>query len=194
MDYIDTGTIKLVAEEVLPAITHIINLSITQGTFPSIWKQAKVVPLLKKGDPLSAKNYRPVALLPIFSKILEKAVFMQIVEYLDKNNLLHPNHHGSRSGYSTASALIQMYDQWTQEVDDGKMVGVMMVDLNAAFDMVDHPLLLDKLRLFGLEDEVIQWVESYLTGRSQSVPTTSNCVWSSSAFNTRATHVHYLHQ
>ena len=62
-----------------------------------------------------------------------------------------------------------MYDQWTQEVDDGKMVGVMMVDLSAAFDMVDYPLLLDKLRLFGLEDEVIQWVESYLTGRSQSV-------------------------
>ena len=169
VDYIDTGTIKLVAEEILPAITHIINLSIIQGTFPTIWKQAKVVPLLKKGDPLSAKNYRPVALLPIFSKILEKAVFLQIVEYLDKNNLLHPNHHGSRSGYNTATALIQMYDQWTQEVDDGKMVGVMMVDLSAAFDMVDHPLLLAKLRLFGLEEEVILWFESYLTGRTQSV-------------------------
>ena len=62
-----------------------------------------------------------------------------------------------------------MYYQWTEEVDDGKMVGVMMVDLSAAFDMVDHPLLLAKLRLFGLEEEVILWFESYLTGRTQSV-------------------------
>ena len=62
-----------------------------------------------------------------------------------------------------------MYDQWTQEVNDGKMVRTMMIDLSAAFDMVDHPLLLEKLRLFGLEEEVIQWFQSYLTGRSQSV-------------------------
>ena len=169
VDYINTGTLKLVAKEILPAITHIVNLSIRQGTFPTIWKHSKVVPLLKKGDPLSAKNYRPVALLPILSKILEKAVFIQIVEYLDQNKLLHHNHHGSRSGFNTATALIQMYDQWTQEVDDGKMVGTMMIDLSAAFDMVDHPLLLEKLRLFGLEEEVIQWFQSYLTGRSQSV-------------------------
>ena len=138
VDYIDTATLKLVAREILPAITHIINLSISQGTFPTIWKHSKVIPLLKKGDPLSAKNYRPVALLPILSKILEKAVFIQIVEYLEQNKLLHHNHHGSRSGYNTATALIQMYDQWTQEVDDGRMVGVMMIDLSAAFDMVDH--------------------------------------------------------
>ena len=104
IDYIDTGTIKLVTKEILPAITHIINISINQGTFPTIWKQAKVIPLLKKGDPLSAKNYRPVALLPIFSKILEKAVLTQIVEYLDKNRLLHHKHQSSRSGYSTATA------------------------------------------------------------------------------------------
>ena len=169
VDYIDTKTIKLVASEILPAITHIINISINQGTFPMIWKQAKVIPLLKKGDSLSPKNYRPVALLPIFSKILEKAVFIQIVEYLDHNKLLHPNHHGSRSGHNTATALIQMYDQWIEEVDEGKMVGVMMVDLSAAFDMVDHPLLLGKLRLLGLEEDVIQWFDSYLSGRTQSV-------------------------
>ena len=169
VDYIDTATLKLVAREILPAITHIINLSISQGTFPTIWKHSKVIPLLKKGDPLSAKNYRPVALLPILSKILEKAVFIQIVEYLEQNKLLHHNHHGSRSGYNTATALIQMYDQWTQEVDDGRMVGVMMIDLSAAFDMVDHPLLLEKLSILGLEEEVVQWFHSYLSGRSQSV-------------------------
>ena len=65
--------------------------------------------------------------------------------------------------YTPPSALIQMYDQWAKEVDDGNMVGVMMIDLSAAFDMVDHPLLLEKLRLFGLEEQVIQWCHSYLS-------------------------------
>ena len=106
-------------KDILPAITHIVNLSIAQGEFPSIWKLAKVVPLLKKGDHLTPKNYRPVALLPIFSKILEKAIFLQLVVYLDTNALLHPNHHGSRHHHNTATALIQMYDQWLEEVEEG---------------------------------------------------------------------------
>ena len=69
-----------------------------------------------------AKNYRPVALLPILSKILEKAVFLQLVEY----NLLSPNHHGSRRSHNTSTALIQMDDQWIEEMEDGKLVGIMM--------------------------------------------------------------------
>ena len=169
VDDIDTGIIKLIAEDIIPALTHIINLSITHSDFPSMWKIAKVIPLLKKGDPLTPKNYRPVALLPIFSKVLERVVFNQLVEYLDTNGLLHPNHHGCRHDHSTASALIQMYDKWTEEVDQGNMVGVMMIDLSAAFDMVDHPLLLQKLQLFGLETTALAWVKSYISERSQSV-------------------------
>ena len=168
-DYIDTWIIKLVAKDILPAVTHILNLSLVQCEFPSIWKLSKVVPLLKKGDPLTPKNYRPVALLPIFSKILEKAVFLQLVEYLDANGLLHPNHHGSRQHHNTATALVQMYDQWLEEVEDGMMVGVMMIDLSAAFDMVDHGLLLRKLELFGLDENALSWVSSYLSQRYQSV-------------------------
>ena len=86
--------------------------------------------MLKKGDPLTAKNYRPVALLPTFSKILERVIFNQLVLYLDSYNLIHPNHHGSRAGYSTATASIQMYDTWVEEVDNGNMVGGIMVDLS----------------------------------------------------------------
>ena len=169
VDYIDTWVIKLVAKDILPAITHIVNLSILHSEFPTSWKLSKVVPLLKKGDPLEPKNYRPVALLPIFSKILEKAIFLQLVKYLDTNCLFHSNHHGSRRNHNTATALVQMYDKWLEEVEEGKMVGVMMVDLSAAFDMVDHKLLLAKLELFGLDDNALNWVRSYLSQRSQSV-------------------------
>ena len=123
-DNIDTYVIKLVAKDILSPLTHIINISMLRSKFPSIWKNAKVVPLLKKGDPLIAKNYRPVALLPIFSKILERVVFNQLVNYLDYNSLMHPNHRGSRSGYSTATALIRMYDTWAEEVDSNNMWGL----------------------------------------------------------------------
>ena len=80
VDNIDTRIIKLVAADILPAITHVVNLSIAQSVFPQGWKQAKVLPLLKKGDPMVPKNYRPVALLPILSKILERVIFNHCLE------------------------------------------------------------------------------------------------------------------
>ena len=169
MDFIDTWVVKLVANEILPALTHIVNISISQAEFPMPWKISKVVPLLKKGDPLQTKNYRPVALLPIFSKILERAVFLQMVKYLESNHLLNPNHHGCRQGHNTATALLQMYDQWLEEVENGMMVGVMLVDLSAAFDMVDHDILIKKLELYGLDNQSLSWMKSYLSSRSQVV-------------------------
>ena len=106
-------------------LTHVINLSLINLEFPNKWKLAKVVPLLKKDDPLNPKNYRPVALLPIFSKILERVVFKQVVEYLEGNGLLHPSHHGSRSKHSTCTALIEMYDTWVNSIEEDNMAGVM---------------------------------------------------------------------
>ena len=108
MDYINTWVIKLIATDIVPAVTHIVNLSITKQEFPQSWKIAKVVPLLKRGDPFQPENYRPVSLLPIFSKILERAVFKQLVHYLESNQLLNPNHHGCRQGHITATAILQM--------------------------------------------------------------------------------------
>ena len=170
VDNIDTKIVKLSAELIAPMLTHIVNLSIRTSTFPSAWKYAKVIPLLKStdSDPLLPKSYRPVALLPVLSKILEKIVFNQLVSYLEENQLVHPNLHGSRPGHNTATALVQLYDRWAEEIENGKMVGVLVCDQSAAFDLCDHTLLLEKLKLMGLEDPAITWVSSYLTGRKQS--------------------------
>ena len=170
VDYIDTKSIKLVAEEITPALTYVINLSIETSVFPDIWKWAKVVPLLKSSsaDPILPKSYRPVALLPVLSKVLEKVVFDQLVQYLEKNNLVHPNLHGSRAGHNTATALNQLYDSWVEQVEEGNMVGVLLCDQSAAFDLCDHNILLDKLSLMGVENSGIQWIRSYLSSRKQS--------------------------
>lgn len=91
LDNIDTNTIKLAIEEILPALTHVVNLSLKNQEFPRVYKQSKIIPLLKKpkDDPLNPKFYRPVSLLPIMSKILERAVFIQIEKYISENELLH---------------------------------------------------------------------------------------------------------
>ena len=170
VDYVDTRTIKLVAELIAPVLTFIINLSIQTSVFPTIWKWAKVIPLLKAttADHILPKSYRPVALLPILSKVLEKVVFSQLVEYLELNNLIHPNLHGSRAGHNTSTALIQLYDKWVEEVEEGKMVGVLFCDQSAAFDLCDHSLLIQKLELMGVEESALYWVQSYLSNRKQS--------------------------
>ena len=103
------------------------------------------------------------------SKVLERVIFKQIVKYVEGNCLLHPSHHGSRAGHSTSTAIIEMYDSWIDSTEGGEMAGVMMIDLSAAFDLVDHPLLLQKLELLGFDQNAVMWMLSYLTGRSQCV-------------------------
>ena len=169
-DNIDTKVLKLIKEEITPAITHIVNLSIKSSVFPSLWKHSKVIPLFKPGakDHLSPKSYRPVAILPVVSKVLERVVFLQIVEYMDTNALFHPNHHGFRSLHSTSTAMLQMYDSWVEALDKGEMAGVAMIDQSAAFDCVDHGILMSKLKLYGFDQEALAWMEGYLSGRVQS--------------------------
>ena len=99
---------------------------------------------------------------------MEKAIFSQLAKYLEENQIIHPNLHGSRPGHSTSTALIQLYDRWVEQVEEDKMVGVLLCDQSAAFDLCDHPILLGKLGLMGLEDSALSWISSYLSDRRQS--------------------------
>ena len=167
IDMVDTYIVKLVKDDITPAVCHIVNLSIQTNKFPTKWKIAKIIPLYKgKGCKLDSKNYRPVAILPILSKILERAMFMQVLSHMDGNNYFNPSHHAYRSFHSTTTAMLQMYDTWLEAAEDGDLAGVCMVDMSAAFDVVDTQILLDKLKLYGFDRNAIQWTWSYLTYRS----------------------------
>ena len=116
MDWIDSNCLKAVADIVAPAVTHITNLSIQNNNFPRIYKVSKIIPLKKSSElsDLNCSSYRPVNLLQLPGKVVERAVFSQMAEFLEGTRLLHHNHHGGRKGHSTATALIQMYDKWVE--------------------------------------------------------------------------------
>ena len=128
-----------------------------------------MIPLHKKEDRSNPKNYRPVALLPVISKIVERAVFVQFIEYLEENKILNPSHHGFRSSHSICTALLEMYDAWTEAHENGKISAIIMLDLSSAFDVVDFSILIQKMELYGFDEQSIKWLSSYLTDRSQRV-------------------------
>ena len=169
LDDIDSYVLKLACDQLTPAITHIVNLSIQQGCFPSMWKVSKVIPLFKKKDATLPQNYRPVALLAITSKILERVVYNQIIKYLEENSLLHPSHHGFRKEHSTVTALLEMYTNWVENHEEDKITAVVLLDMSAAFDLVDKSILIDKLKLYGFDAGSSSWLDSYLSDRSQKV-------------------------
>ena len=112
--------------------------------FPDQWKTAKVNPLFKKGLSNDLHNYRPISILPTLSKLIEKQVHDSFDEYLNHYKLLYTCQSGFRKQHSCATALINTIDKWLKALNDGELVGVIMVDYAKAFDMVPHEIILKK--------------------------------------------------
>ena len=112
-------------------------------------------------------NYRPISILPIISKVFEKEVFQQLFHYLKVNSILSKFQSGFRPLHSTVSALIQMCDDWSDNMDKGRLTGVVFLDIRKAFDSVDHSILLEKAQFYGVADRELMWFKSYLTARQQ---------------------------
>ena len=150
-------------------MSHVINLSLIQGTIPDDLKSARVVPLFKKNDRTEVGNYRPVSILTIIFKIFERVVYGQVESYLDQKKLLYLFQSGFRSRYSTDTCLIHLTDFIKFQMDKGHFVGMVLLDLQKAFDTVDHSILLMKLEALGLSQDIIRWFQSYLSDRQQLV-------------------------
>ena len=169
LDELDNFSVKLSADIIANPLHHIITLSLMDCKFPTSWKFSKVVPLHKKDSRLEMSNYRPVTILSPLSKILEKCMYEQIYQYFSRNNLFSPHLHGYRHHRSTQTALLTMYDSWVRTAAIGQLSGTVFIDLSAAFDLVDHRLLLSKLKIYGVQEDVLEWISSYLLGRFQAV-------------------------
>ncbi|KXJ26086.1 putative RNA-directed DNA polymerase from transposon BS [Exaiptasia diaphana] len=168
-DGISARIIKIIAPVFARPLCRLINQSIKTSTFPSNWKIARVSPLFKSGSRSDRNNYRPISVLSILSKIIEKHVASTFQEYLDQNNLIYTAQSAFRKGHSTTTALIKLTDQLFMNMDSDKLSGLVFIDFRKAFDVIDHEILLKKLSAYRLSPLALDWFKSYLSDRQQFV-------------------------
>ena len=171
LDPMPTELVKMGARHIAPIITRLINLSLSQGTFPTELKTAVVRPSLKKPrlDAEELVNYRPIANLPLISKLIEKTAVAQLNDYLSANELLEENQSAYPANHSTETALLHVYDNIIRSIGDKKAVLFVMIDLSAAFDTIDFEILQGTLQQLGIRDTAAAWFHSYMQHRMQCV-------------------------
>ena len=170
VDPMPTWLVKDCLDVLINPITNIVNKSLSLGVFPRSMKAALVKPLIKNHtlDCNILNNYRPVSNLTFLSKVIEKAVAFHLNKYLINNNLNESLQSAYKSGHSTETALVRVKNDIMMSIDQGKPVILVLLDLSAAFDTVDHNVLFSRLKdMFGLSGRVLEWFRSYLEQRSQ---------------------------
>ena len=177
LDPIPTSLLIICLDEILPAVTIIINNSLQSGVVPDIYKHAVITPLIKKQslDQNVLKNYRPISNLSFISKILERIVLSQMNDYLQQNNLYPKYQSAYRPSHSTETALLDITNHIFQSLDSGNLSILALLDLSAAFDTIDHHILLNRLtNSYGISSTPLSWISSYLTHRLQTVKTNNH--------------------
>ncbi len=167
VDGLTARLIKSCGGAIVEPLTHIFNSSLQHSIFPDIWKCARVTPLHKDGAHDNSNNYRPISVLPVLSKMLERLVHNQIYAHVTENDMLNSCQAGFRRGNSTGTCLIEFLNEIYTNMDEGRLTGVLFLDLRKAFDTVDHNIAVCKLSEYNLSPNVLLWFDNYLWGRSQ---------------------------
>ena len=170
-DDISIRMIKLCDKSIIPAISLIYKNCINSGIFPNIWKKSNVVPVHKKGDKQVVDNYRPVSLLPIFGKILERLIFNSLFEFLHENNLLNENQSGFRPSDSCEYQLLSIvHDIYASfDCNPRRNFRGVFLDISTAFNRVWHEGLIYKIKSIGVTGPPLELIQSFLSHRFQRV-------------------------
>ena len=163
--------VKLSFNSIGHVLLHLVNSCIVSNDIPPAWKHSLVHPIYKSGDPTHPSNYRPISLLPVIAKIVERTVQRQLYYYLNSNQLLSPSQHGFRPRHSTETALSFVTDSILSATDQGHISILCLIDLSKCFDVINHAKLLQKLQLLGIDTA---WFKNYLSGHTQSVSITGS--------------------
>lgn len=173
-DEIPTSIVKFCMSEIKEVFCHILNNSFKFGIFPSQLKLASIKPIYKKGNIDMLENYRPISMLPSFSKLFEMAMCVQLVEFMNSCQLFNNTQHGYLKGRSTQTAIFQFTSKILEFMENKKIALGMFLDLSKAYDCLDHNLLLIKLEKYGIRGNALEWVRSYLSDRQQMVKIEKN--------------------
>ena len=166
-DAINIAVVKGCVNEVSPYLVHIINNFFSSGIFPSQLKIARVIPVFKKGEKSLLTNYRPISILPPFSKIFEKIVAKRLMNYLNQHSILSDSQYGFRPNFSTELAIFKLCQNIYDAIDDKQFQISLFCDFSKAFDTISHSILLQKLSVYGVRGKSLDWFTSYLNGRQQ---------------------------
>ena len=172
LDPLPTCSFKECLAVLLPRVTSIVNKSLDDAEVPLNIKQAVVRPLLKKPslDKEIFKNYRPVSNISFVSKLLEKVVALRLDKHLEENGLHEPRQSAYRTGHSTETALLRVHHDIAAALDNNCHAVLVMLDLSAAFDVIDHPILMHGLEhILGITGAALSWIKSYLSDRNMRV-------------------------
>ena len=166
-DSISLYILKHCADEITPILHVIFNHSLSTNSLPSDWLKANICPVFKKGNHSSVSNYRPISLTSICAKVMEHIIYHSIINHLNENNILIENQHGFRSNHSCITQLIALTEDISFALDHQKQIDIILLDFSKAFDTVPHQRLLTKLRYYGINGSTYNWIQTWLTQRTQ---------------------------
>ncbi|XP_046743250.1 uncharacterized protein LOC124409579 [Diprion similis] len=166
---ITTKIIKMAWNSIEEVTVKLINKSLRDGVFPNNWKTSTIIPIPKITKTIKAEEYRPINMLPLYESILEKAAKNQLIEYIERSDILTDEQSGFRRNYSCETALQNTIIIWRKSLDRSKLIGVIFLDLKRAFETINRRLLLQKLANYGIMGTTWKWIKSYLENRTQQV-------------------------